>query len=229
VVSEAMKILSNGIAVIPGDTHISKWVEQEGRLDHDQNMLPLILKHINFGDWVLDIGAFIGDHTVAYAEAVGDVGRVLAFEPNPQAYECLNHNMKGYANVVTYNFPLSTYEGFEYENIISPNAGAGFVVASDKSGQKTRALDHLLLEKVNFIKIDAEGFEVEILEGAEKTINKFLPILLLEVNPGALERRGKSVKDLFYLLDRYGYKYRNIYEEQAMSGHQYDILCEKKD
>jgi hypothetical protein len=36
-----MKILPNGIAVIEGDTHISKWVEQSGSLDHDQNTLPL--------------------------------------------------------------------------------------------------------------------------------------------------------------------------------------------
>jgi len=68
----AVKILDNGIAVIEGDTHISSWVESTGRFDHDQNALPIILEHIKEGDWVVDGGAFIGDHTKAYKDKVGD-------------------------------------------------------------------------------------------------------------------------------------------------------------
>ena len=61
-----MKITKEGIAILENDTHISKWVEESGKLDHDQNDIPLILKYINEGDTVVDCGAFIGDHTIAY-------------------------------------------------------------------------------------------------------------------------------------------------------------------
>src|SRR5262249_37578392 len=82
------KMLTNDIWVLEGD-QISNWVEQEGRLDHDQNFLPGILEHIKPGDTVIDVGAFIGDHTVAYA---AKAKKVIAFEPNPLAFECLKYN-----------------------------------------------------------------------------------------------------------------------------------------
>lgn len=65
--------------IIDGDTHISKWVEETGRLGHDQDLLPRILKLIRPGDVVVDVGAFIGDHTFDYGVATRgvDSGRVL--------------------------------------------------------------------------------------------------------------------------------------------------------
>src|SRR5687767_9160852 len=87
-----MKILPNGIAVLEKDSHISKWCESEKRLDHDQNLLPVILSYVKKGDWVVDAGAFIGDHTRAYLDRVGATGVVVALEPNPEAFECLKHN-----------------------------------------------------------------------------------------------------------------------------------------
>lgn len=51
-----MKILDNNIAVLEGDTHISKWVQETRRLDHDEYSLSLILPHLDPGDWVVDGG-----------------------------------------------------------------------------------------------------------------------------------------------------------------------------
>src|SRR5688572_13750228 len=114
-----MIILGNGLAVIEGDTHVSHWVQESGRLDHDQNMLPVILPYIRPGDWVLDVGAFIGDHTIAYLDAVRE-GTVLAFEPNPEAFRCLRWNCKK-----SINFNMGLSDKNEILDIkLNPNAGA---------------------------------------------------------------------------------------------------------
>jgi tRNA G37 N-methylase Trm5 len=80
--------------VIASDTHIGRWIEETGRLDHDQYLLPKIVPLIPEGGTVVDAGALYGDHTLAYAKAVGPYGEVFAFEPNPQSYTCLKKNME---------------------------------------------------------------------------------------------------------------------------------------
>ena len=100
------------IHVLEGD-QISGWVEETGHLDHDQNFLPKILEHIKAGDTVVDAGAFIGDHTIAYATRAGRRGKVLAFEPNEKAAECLRHNLELYNldNVKVYHRALDEKKG----------------------------------------------------------------------------------------------------------------------
>src|SRR3990167_6167056 len=226
-----MKILENGIAVIEGDSHISKWVEQSGRLDHDQNMLPRILPLIKPGDVVVDAGAFIGDHTIAYSRDVGSEGEVLAFEPNPKAYECLLHNMKGLDNVHCHPMGLGRSKSSQMVQE-AVNAGASYLSNAEEGGSVivfTITLDEVIsrlqLSRVNFIKIDCEGFEVDILAGAEQTIKTDKPVMVIEINPGALKRREQSPADIFRFLTDHGYAYSNIYPGQPMEGNQYDILC----
>lgn len=215
----------HGFYVLRGDTHISKWSEESGRLDHDQNMLPLVLPHISRGHTVVDIGAFIGDHTVAYANKVGREGKVYAFEPFKKSYECLKLNMANYANVVCLNQALG-YKGKTMGFYENENTGATYMGEGEEA--VTRPLDGYDFQALDFMKIDAEGMEVDILLGAEKTIKRFMPVMLLEVNEGALKRQGRSVGDLFQLLDNLGYSFNNIYPNQTISHHQCDILCIKK-
>lgn len=218
-----MKILPNGIAVIEGDTHISKWVEESGRLDHDQNTLPLLNRYITQGETVVDVGAFIGDHTLHYANCVGPTGSVIAMEPNPYAFECLAHNMASYKQVTCLNVGASDsphragYSG-------NKNAGAGH--ATDEGvAVAMLAIDSLYLAACHFIKIDCEGYEVKALHGAFHTIRMRKPTMLIEVNDMALKRQGKAAADIFEILDECGYQYRNIYEGQPMEGPQYDIIA----
>jgi FkbM family methyltransferase len=218
-----VKILPNGIAVIDGDTHISRWVEESGRLDHDQNVLPLLNKHIPKGGTVVDVGAFIGDHTLHYANCVGPTGSVMALEPNPYAFACLKHNMQAHRQVTCLNVGASDsahragYAG-------NQNAGAGH--ATDEGvAIAMLAIDSLYLAACHFMKFDCEGYEVKALHGAFHTIRMHKPVMLIEVNECALARQGKKPADIFEILDECGYQYRNIYPSQPMSGPQYDIIA----
>jgi FkbM family methyltransferase len=216
-----MRITKENIAIIDKDTHISKWVEESGRLDHDQNMLPLVLKHINEGDTVLDCGAFIGDHTLAYYNKAL-CGKVYAFECNPEAFNCLEYNTANKEGILIYKYAISDKAGMVD---VSPAENAGSCWIKEGTMIKTIRIDDLKLEKCDFIKLDIEGYEYKALLGAEKTIKKFHPKLLIEINRGALERNHTNQRQVFDFLERYGYKFTNIYPGQLMEGEQYDIVC----
>jgi FkbM family methyltransferase len=223
-----MKILNNNIAVIEGDNCISKWVEETGRLDHDQNALPYILPHINEGNTVLDIGAYIGDHTIAYSNKVGETGEVMAFEPSINAYRCLKHNMLGIKNVFCQQVAVGLKNGRTDIQEVEGNDGMNYIL--EGGTVEMIKIDFLKLKKCDFIKIDVEGYELDVLKGAKNTIKKFKPKLLIEINNETLTRVGVDRKQIFEWLNDMGYEYENIYEPfgQGLYEPQMDIICKVK-
>jgi FkbM family methyltransferase len=220
----AIKELPNGLWVIKDDTHVSKWVEQEGRLDHDQNTLPEILPLIKEGDTVIDVGAFIGDHTIAYHEAVGMDGRVFAFEPNPIAFECLVHNMRG-NGVRCVRLALGDKSEMVPLSGNNGNAAGAYLGEHMKIDDVAMvALDTLCI-KPDFIKIDAEGCEFRILTGAAKTIDEHHPIIVMEVNEVALGRQGVNRFYLFDFLKEHGYTWSILQDNAVESSPMYDIVA----
>jgi FkbM family methyltransferase len=218
---DSFDITKEGYAVIPNDTHISKWVKENQRLDFDQNALPFILEHINKNDFVIDCGANIGAYSFAF---LNKGAFVLSFEPNKEAFDCLKYNLKDYPNSHIFNYAVGAFSG-KVNVIKSPNAGASICERSKDGDIELRAIDSFNLERVDFIKIDVEGFELDVLRGAVKTIQKFKPKLYIEINEGTLAKMGVTPKNVFDFLDLFKYEYSNIYKEQKMEGLQYDIIC----
>lgn len=214
-------VTDRGWWVLSNDTHISKWVEETHRLDHDTYFVGRICAHIRPGDVVVDAGAFIGDHTIAYARAVHgvDSGRVIAFEPNRVAFECLRRNMKDLVHVECWCCGLSDGDR-EMRLLVDPNAG-GSHLAEGCGGVAVRDLDSLELTRLDLMKIDAEGMELLALQGAEATIARCRPILVLEVNAGAMSRFGVTEDLLFSWLRSLGYRI----EDAVPGAPQYDVFC----
>lgn len=218
-------IIHNNIAILEDDL-ISSWVKETGRLDHDQNMLPLILDHIKETDIIIDIGAFIGDHTIAYAKKANFV---YAFEPNIKAFECLEYNMKPFDNVHCHNIAIGQNGKGSFINS-KGNEGAAYVDKSKDGSIKIKSLvDFFTVDvPIDFIKIDVEGMELDVLIGSEEIIKKYHPKILIEINKGALARNGSSEIKIFDFLNQNGYIWKNIYPNEPISGDQYDIICEAK-
>jgi FkbM family methyltransferase len=220
-----IKVLPNDIWVLEGD-QISQWVEQEGRLDHDQNFLPDILPHIRPGNTVVDAGAFIGDHTVAYSKAVGSMGVVYAFEPNHIAFTCLEHNTAGLKNVSRYRHGLSDRKEIVPLSGNNGNYGGTYVGEHMKIAEVPMdTLDHSVPWGADFIKIDVEGYEVKVLRGAQNIIKKYHPRLVIEVNTGALERQGAVPGDIFKWLEDHDYRWDIIQKNACVTDPLYDILA----
>lgn len=213
----------NNIALIKEDQCICRFVRESNRLDHDQNLLPQVLKHINKGDIVIDCGAFIGDHTIAYAKKVGPTGTVLAFEPGTEAYECLAHNTKDEERVIIHNGGLGATITRASVKDVETNSGMNYLTEGNDISIMT--IDSIGLPKLDFIKIDCEGYELEVLKGGIETIKRFKPKMLIEINQMTLERAGITREHIYQFLKDLGYKYKNIYNGQGLDDYQMDIIC----
>jgi FkbM family methyltransferase len=148
------------------------------------------------GDIVVDIGAHIGLYTIISSKRVGTNGKVVAIEADPGNFEMLNRNIK--LNRLTNVIPLN-YAVYSKETKIKlylPSGESGFTkyntIMSDWVNTKDKfvevnanTLDYLLQskgireEEVNWIKIDVEGAEFEVLKGAHNVLSKSKDIALL--------------------------------------------------
>lgn len=225
-----MKITDFGVAVCESDSHLSKWVVEQRRLDVQAEYCRLFKGHIPVGGVVVDIGACIGDHTLSYAQMVGPAGRVHAFEPNPEAFQCLAYNMARYSNVTCYPVGLGDVS-CKAKAVKSPdspeNLGATMVEKAENGNIQIVTLDSMavFLERMDFVKIDAEGFEPEILAGAIHTLRRFRPVILVEINRKVLNARGKQASDIFGPLLKLGYSVRPSEPHHSFTFEQVDALC----
>ena len=159
--------------------------------------LSLMLKFIMKDDVVFDIGANIGAFTVPFAKKVGDFGEVYSFEPQKLIYEILNENVNKnkLKNVKVFNIGVGKKEEeLELNDIdyskVGNFGGVSFKYESSsftkniknkKYKVKVKNLDQLTeIKKCNFIKMDVEFMELEILTGGKNFLKKFRPILWIE-------------------------------------------------
>lgn len=153
-------------------------------------------------DVAIEVGANIGALTVPLARRCK---KVFAFEPQPESYNllCSNLSCNGIKNVDF--FPYAIGANDDVVNIPSleeiQTIGGDYCGAEVGSGSCTveqRSLDNITFSsKINFIKLDCEGMELEVLQGAEKLIKRDWPLLYIENN-----RPAKSASLIEWLVDR---------------------------
>ena len=218
--------------VMREDTHLSRWVEETGRLDHDQYVLEQILKpHIRPGSMVIDAGAALGDHTIYYLNQVGPKGQVMAFEPHPVQYLCLLRNCP---RAISYKYALGEAPGavwlFHQPDIVAGSRLIDPALQWPMSCIERVRLDDMgWYDNISLIKIDVEGCEPEVLRGARQNISLSKPTIWMEVNPEALERQGHSPAELRSVIEELGYEVTRAYPDGAgwdgFEGNQCDMLC----
>lgn len=132
---------------------------------------------------VLDIGANIGNHSLYFAQEC-HVRKVYAFEPVKSTFEILVKNIslnKFEKIIVPYLAALGDYQG--KGNIIYMGDAGGNKVEPDDTGEVViSTVDGLeIKEQIDFIKIDVEGYEEKVLKGAEITLKKYHPVIMIEI------------------------------------------------
>jgi FkbM family methyltransferase len=219
--------------VLRNDTHLSRWVEQAQRLDHDQPVLQKLAPYIRSGSAVFDLGAAIGDHTLFYLNAVGPTGVVVAIEPHPVQFECLKRNCP---KALCLPYAVGEVEDevhlFHQPDIVAGSRLIDPALQWPMTKIRRVAIDTncLLFPNVSFMKIDIEGCEPEALRGAREMIRRHRPAIWIEINPIALERQGHSVNELRDVLEnQLGYYVKEFYPEggswDGYDGAQCDALC----
>jgi FkbM family methyltransferase len=224
--NDKIKLTDFGVYVMVDDTHLSRWVEQDRRLDHAHKYLERFRPYIPLNGTVIDAGTSIGDHTVTYASMVGPEGRVIGFEANPDVAECCALNLAIYPWATIYNVGLAEAYGVA-GIVVSPNVGASHLINEGRE-VKLEPLDAYLdrVDRCDFIKVDIEGFELRFLNGAREFLGRYKPAILMEINLGALEKQGTSQNEVLKRLESMGYEWNPV--DEVHGSEQYDIFAVKK-
>ena len=180
------------------------------------------------GDIVVDVGACLGRYTLTSSNLVGENGRVVAIEGDPSHYEMLNKNLKlnKVSNITAINCMVGSKDmhlivGSEHNYLILDskdmhiNCQDGSYREFDENGRAQignttvhlNTLDNLLINnhgirEVNWMKIDVEGAELEVLKGAHNILSNSKRIKLLIEIHGV----NKLYKPIIELLNSYNFK-----------------------
>lgn len=150
---------------------------------------------------VVDIGAQYGDYALMCSK-VFSAKKVISFEPLQSVYSLFAKaiRLNSTNNIEAHNIALSSTDGISRIGRIGQMAcklgGEGFET-------KTAKLDSLISDRVDIIKIDVEGFEVDVLQGAHETIKKYHPKIIVETHSVRLR------KEVIEFLSQFGYSVRH--------------------
>lgn len=188
---------------------------------HEQGLTRMILEYLKPGMTFFDIGAHFGYFTLLSSFLVGNEGRVHSFEPTPSTFNILKVNVSNKDNVFLNNCAVFSERkivlindyGIKYSAFNSIYNGRLPQDILPKLETKKYEVDSISIDDYvehnriipNFIKIDAESSEYEIILGMEKTITKFHPIISIEV--GDMEVEGvPTSNDLINFLVKKSYQ-----------------------
>lgn len=181
----------------------------------------VVQKLVKPGDLVIDAGSNIGYVAMLLARWVGNGGRVYCFEPVPETYDLLVHNVRslGLTQVKCHPMALSAKAGREPMVIPSYEEGGDNLYEShlgardEKSATSrvvsvdVRRLDDILgpEDRASFIKVDVEGHEEQMIRGAESVIRRSHPALFIEMSDG-LDVPGTPSYRLVEFMEHIGYQ-----------------------
>ena len=170
------------------------------------------------GNTFVDIGAHVGYHAVLGASLVGSRGRVFAFEADPGNFARLADHLRPFSWATAMNVAVwSTTGKVIFERSSEPGeSGWGTVAAvRDLAKGKHFSIDTISLddwsqqngiENVSVMKVDAEGSEVSILQGARNFLQRAKPAIIIEANDVVLRQANSSALELTEILRGEGYE-----------------------
>lgn len=168
--------------------------------------------YVRPGSTVIDAGAHIGFFTLPLARWVGAEGRLLAVEPEERNFARLGARLERAglaARVETIRGVLAERSG-DFRVAINPLHPGDHRLAEEGTPVAGWSLDDLLAERpgppVSFIKIDVQGAELRVIEGASEVLARDRPALLVEVEPPVIVEMGGTPEDLLAGLDERGYR-----------------------
>ena len=163
---------------------------------------------VNKGDVCLDVGAHKGVVTHMLTKRVGNSGKVIAFEPQKELFEWLERMIPSFnfSNVTIESVALAEDSGARTlyragvtkSGSLTEDSSAHFESITVEAITLDEYCEDKDFEKISFIKIDVDGFELQVLQGAEQTLRKYMPILLVEISDKDLETVSTLLSELGY-------------------------------
>src|SRR6185369_17454681 len=201
---------------------------------------------VNPGDTIYDIGANIGFTLLNFAKLTGAKGYVFGFEPDPVNFSQCTQNigLNNFQNIEVHNFGLGKEKSQNKLYVDSENNRGGNRILTDETGTGKEfsiinviSLDEWVTDrnpfKIDLIKIDTEGYEMNILSGSQQTLARYAPILFIEVDDNNLRLQGHSAKLLIEFLITMGYQVQRSDNNNQVDlstnflNCHFDVVCRK--
>lgn len=207
--AEIIETVDGTFVVLPNDT-LGQHLKRGERWE--PHFTKIVQGLLNPGDTAVDIGANIGCNTISMAHAVGEKGRVFAFEPLRITFQqlCANIILNGFENVFTHQIAVGSGDNLlvsmvavDYHtpdiNIMNTCVGVG----GDEVMMMT--LDSFQLSGVTLLKIDVQGCELLVLQGSMKTIERNRPVIFIEIEEPQLRHANTSSEEVMMHLLKMNY------------------------
>ena len=216
-------LANEDIAIFADPNSFIEWqVASMGAYEDEINKLIRIsLKH---GDTAIDVGGNIGLQSIRMSQAVGENGRVYSFEPLIYLQEKFKKNivLNRVYNVTLMPLALSDTESTA-EFTIDPNGDnqGTFSLADTGPGAEKQLVDVKIadsllelvaLQALHLVKIDVEGFELQVLRGMKGLLQKHKPRLIFEYDTPLWARTGQDIKTCYQFLSDMGYLFYQVTE-----------------
>jgi FkbM family methyltransferase len=183
------------------DQYIGQSLDRYGEFSEGE--ADLFRQAVQPGATIVEVGANLGAHTVYLAKVAGPGGTLHAFEPQRVIFQilCANVAMNALTNVHTYQAGVGRQPGTIVVPRLDYTAGNNFGGLSLQNGGEGErvplmTVDSLGLSRCDFIKVDVEGMEAEVIAGATQTIRQFRPVLYVEN-----DREEKSAALIQQIMD----------------------------
>ena len=188
------------------------WIEAPGS--------AALRRYVAPDDWIFDVGANIGYFTGKFATWVAGAGKVVALEPELANYTRLNQRItqQGVGDrVITRQSAAADVDG-ELKLAVNPEHPGDHSLSDQGIPVTVYRLDSLWREfaepRISLLKIDVQGAEMRVLQGATAMVASCRPVMLLEVDHAALAKFGASPGSVLDWLERQGY----VFNELSRSG-----------
>ena len=183
----------------------------------DEDFLKAYLKP---GDVVVDVGANIGNITLTSAALVGNSGKIISIEPHPVIFKYLSGNisLNNFTNIDIINIAVSDFNGVIYfSNKACDDQNE--VVKEGNLKVNTMTLDEILIKSIksiDLLKIDVEGFELNVLKGASSILDK-TKCIYYESEEKHFKKYGYTTGDLIDMLQSVGFKLFKFEENKLIT------------
>lgn len=232
------KVTRNGVQFELDISNIVDWNIYFGFYEEAREKLFSL--HSN-PDLILDIGANIGEISLRFAQSFPNA-LIYAFEPFPETFRTLQRNTSrnAFPNIELHPLGLGSKPGkVFFEERTAGNPGMNRVTSNPEKSSveiEVMTLDLFLRDRnertVSLIKIDVEGYELEVLKGAVEILEKDHPVLFIELDDENLKEQGASAAELIRFLASFGYRIRHAENNQILTENNsfdnchFDIICD---
>jgi FkbM family methyltransferase len=185
-------------------------------------------------DCVIDVGAHSGRHTAVFSQLVGPEGKVIAFEPLPEVRDSIERQPW----VTVYPFALSDDAGTStYIRAKGALQESGLrkkiynqpdIVTTEQFEVELKRLDDFAsdISNLSFIKIDVEGNEIAVLNGARSVINEHRPFITVEYGRPSYSAYGHNKQSLFNMASSLGYVIGDLFGSIMIDNAEWEHVCD---